>query len=264
MFYYYPDLYYKKWFLILGNLFLPLIMSGMMAFFTFLYPYELNNWLFIFSMNLILGVLTFCSMIILRSARIYKIVFSIAIIGMLISTIYAIKIIIETDFDNSVFIKSIIALFIIIEWLFSYFYGKLRIRRVSTLKIPNNALDVDEGFLDLQRKLVTSRNTHKESLNIETQMDLQNIELEFPKDEKEPFLEMFVMVICLIIIFTPFVLAFAYDNQNSGYRSSFIFFCMIFFAMLFSFGSGFQAGFSRVINEMEKENGKKIVIKKLE
>jgi hypothetical protein len=202
-------------------------------------------------------------MCIQKSAKHYKILFSISALCTVASSIYALLIIINTDYHNSPFFFATILTFFVIEWFLAYYYERIKIRRLIKLGIPDNAINIEEGYLDLQKQLFSSLDNKKELWDFRNGMNLQKIDLDLPKEEKKSGVENILMIIGMIIIFTPFLFAFSFRGQSNSLQTPFLFFGFIFITMVFSFGSGIQAGFAGVLIEIEKKTGKRIVIKEL-
>jgi hypothetical protein len=207
------------------------------------YPYQSTPiiWYGLLIINLIIGVSQEISLLVLKSARVYYITGMVLALTITIPLLYTTLIIIKSNFpDAYLLILSTLLLLMIIEWFLSYFYQKIKLDKALEQKIPNNAINIDEGTLNLQTWFLFSR-----------------------KDADKSRIQRILGVGTIFIIFAPVIGSMIYRITTPEQQSMYYLVFLSLLAMILVFGSGVKAGTATVIKEIEERRKMRFVIKKL-
>jgi hypothetical protein len=228
--------------IIFGNFLAPFFFIGIARLITLNYSMKKEVWFSLILIVLLVDVWMLVEMIILRNAGKYFFSRSVIDLGMSAAMIYGTFIVLETEMvKNFQQILMLLMILVIFEWLISYSFQKIRLRKVLDKRIPNNAIDDESKSLDLQKQFLYSKNDADESRTVRI-----------------------LAIGRILLCFAPATGAVIYRILSSSQQSIYSVIVLSTFSILFTFISGIQAGIAIVIKETENKVGKKIVIKKLE
>jgi hypothetical protein len=229
---------FNKWTIIFTP-FLPVLIIPFSLLFTYTYHSTPGIWYGLLLINIMIGISEVCTLLILKNARYYYFIRAISALSIATPIMYTTFIIMKSNFPESYLqIFSTIIFLMIIEWFLSYHYQKMRLAKALEQKIPNNAIDVDEGTVNLQTRFLFSRN-----------------------DADKSRIERILEVGRMLMIFAPVIGSMIYRVTTPGQQSMNFMVGLSSIAMVFVFGSGVQAGTASVIKEIEERRKMRFEIK---
>jgi len=207
------------------------------------YPYQSTPiiWYGLLIINLIIGVSQEVALLALKSARYYYFIGMILALAITFPMLYTTLIIMKSNFpDSYLIILSTLIFMMIVEWFLSYFYQKIKLGKALDQKIPNNAINIDEGTINLQTMFLFSK-----------------------KDADKSRIQRILGVGTIFIIFAPVIGSMIYRITTPNQQSMYFLVYLSLLAMVFVFGSGAQAGTASLIKEIEERRKIRFVINKL-
>jgi hypothetical protein len=232
----------KRWYLVTTTIFGPIFCVALARLVTYGYSSNINIWMILFFINLVLSLWVVTMILVVRNARNYFQIRALWVLGYAVPMVYAIFIITQRNFPIEY--KQILAILLMImmmEWPISYYYQKIRLQKTIEKKLPDNAIDIENGIINLQKPFIYSKNDNNDSRT-----------------------ERSLAVGRVIIYFAPLTGALIYQFFSPSQKSAYFATVLSTFCIFFLFASGIQAGFAQVIKEIENKKGVKFVIKKLE
>jgi hypothetical protein len=231
---------HNKW-TIIFTLFGPVFVIPVCLLFTYTYHSNPSIWYGLLIINILIGVSEGVALLILKNARYYYFNRFISTLAIAFPLLYTTFIILKPNFPESYLqIFSTIIFMMIIEWFLSYHYQKMRLVKALDQKIPNNAIDVNAGVINLQTMFLFS-----------------------PNDADKSRTERILAVGRILMIFAPVIGSMIFRITTPEQQSMYYLAFLSSLAMVFVFGSGVQAGVASVIKETEERRKMRFVLKKL-
>ena len=232
--------FYNRWTIIFTP-FLPILIIPFSLLFTYTYYSTPGIWYGLLIINIMIGISEVCILLKLKSARYYYFIRTISALAIAIPILYTTMIILKSNFtDTYLQILSTLFLMMIVEWFLSYYNQKIRLAKALELKIPNNAIDVDDGVVNLQTMFLFS-----------------------PNDENNSRVNKMLAIGRILMIFAPILGSMIYRLTTPEQQSMYFLAFLSTLAMVFVFGSGVQAGVAVVIRKYEDRRKMRFLIKDL-
>jgi hypothetical protein len=232
--------FFNKW-AIIFRAFGPVFIIPFSLLFTYSYHSKPGIWYGLLIINILIGLSEAVALLILKNARNYYFIRIFSTLATAIPILYTTLIIMNSNYPNSYFpIFCTFLLIMIIEWFLSFDFQKIRLSKALEQKIPNNAINVDEGVVNLQTTFLFSR-----------------------KDADKSRTEKILTIGVVLLIFAPVIGSIIYRLTTPEQQSMYLLAFLSSLAMVLIFGSGAQAGTASVIKEIEEKSKMRFVIKNL-
>lgn len=142
---------HNKWTIMFYALLGPILTIPIAMLFTYSYQSTPSIWYCILIINLLIGILAIVILLIFHNARYFYFIRIFWSLCIALPFMYTTLIIMKFNFpDTYLQIFGLILLMIIVEWFLSFFHQKIRLSKALELGIPNNAINIDEGTVNLQ------------------------------------------------------------------------------------------------------------------
>jgi hypothetical protein len=234
---------YNKWTIIINTFIGPLLTIPIALLFTYSSFTSTNTlWFFLLIVNIAIGISGLIALLVSRNAKFFFSIRILIYLGTAMPLAYAVNLLLRSYFPNTFFqIYASLIIILLVEWLISFYYEKIKLLKVLRKKMPNKMFDVASGVVDLQKPFVVAK-----------------------RDTDKSGIERMLAFGRIVIFLAPVIGSYIYRSTTLVQQSNYILVVLSMLVMVLVIGSGVSGGTLSALMDIESKVNMRFVIKKLE